>query len=173
MEMLSVIGVIGVISAIAIPNISRIRESAETATAQRNAQNLASVFISARAAGVDLLAEGNLEKTVSNIVAGDVAAEGVFEGSYFGIPGLSEDEQTAALGFLALQGQELFYQSSASSTAAREGGSDEKNGGSDLGIHGLFTQPIFVDFQLPPQPDEQLGGFMHASQTNAPREIER
>ena len=43
-EMLVVIAVIGIIAAIAIPSIGSINASAQTATAKRNAQNIASVY---------------------------------------------------------------------------------------------------------------------------------
>ncbi len=129
-EMLSVIGVIGIISAIAIPSISRIRESADDAVARRNAQNLASVFVSAQAAGVDLLAENDLASTVANIVSGGVASDGVFDGSFFGLPGLSGAEQISAMDYLMLSGSSLLYQSEvATDTITRDG--TTLSGGSD------------------------------------------
>ncbi len=109
-EMLSVIAVIGIISPIAIPGISNIRESAERASAQRNAQNLASVFVSAQAAGLDLLVDSDLSGTISNIVQGGFASEGVFNGSFFGLPGLNNEEQADALAYLRLEGDTLKYQ---------------------------------------------------------------
>lgn len=108
-EMLSVIAVIGIISAIAVPGISRIRESAENASAQRNAQNLASVYVSARAAGLEFLAPNDVGATVANIVTGGTTSDGVLSGSYFGVPGLSTSEQTAAIAFLQLNGEDLLY----------------------------------------------------------------
>jgi len=50
-ELLVVIAVIGIIAAIAIPNIASITGGAQLATAKRNAQTIASVSSSARAAG--------------------------------------------------------------------------------------------------------------------------
>jgi type IV pilus assembly protein PilA len=50
-ELLVVIAVIAIIAAIAIPNIAGITGAANTAKAQRNAQNLASTYNAAIAAG--------------------------------------------------------------------------------------------------------------------------
>jgi type IV pilus assembly protein PilA len=50
-ELLVVIAVIAIIAAIAIPNIANITGSATETAAQRNAQNLASVYAAAVAAG--------------------------------------------------------------------------------------------------------------------------
>lgn len=50
-EMLVVIAIIGIIAAIAIPNIGSINDAAANAAIQRNAQNAASVWNSAIAAG--------------------------------------------------------------------------------------------------------------------------
>jgi prepilin-type N-terminal cleavage/methylation domain-containing protein len=51
-ELLVVIAVIAIIAAIAIPNIANITGAASESAAQRNAQNLASVYAAAVAAGV-------------------------------------------------------------------------------------------------------------------------
>ncbi len=50
-EMLVVIAIIGIIAAIAIPNIGNVNAAANNAAIQRNAQNAASVWNSAVAAG--------------------------------------------------------------------------------------------------------------------------
>jgi type IV pilus assembly protein PilA len=56
-EMLVVIAIIGIIAAIAIPNIGSINSAAEDAAVQRNAQNAASVWNSAMAAGAAALGD--------------------------------------------------------------------------------------------------------------------
>lgn len=91
-EMLVVIAVIGIIAAIAVPNIGRINESAKDATYRRNAQNLASVYSAALAAGHDFSNGGkNVEKTIiTGIITGAKIADAnsPFNGAYFGVPGL-------------------------------------------------------------------------------------
>lgn len=102
-EMLVVIAVIGIIAAIAVPNIGRINESAKEATARRNAQNVASVFASAQAAGLRFGGTSTSAKDITEaIVAGaKVEEKGPFENTWFGVPGLTGDDQEAALTYLA------------------------------------------------------------------------
>lgn len=90
-EMLVVIAVIGIIAAIAVPNIGRINDSAKDATYRRNAQNLASVFASAQAAGVDFSSASAVEADIiTAIITGATVsdADSPFNGTYFGVPGL-------------------------------------------------------------------------------------
>ena len=109
-EILSVISIIGIISAVALPNVSRVNESAKEATAKRNAQNLASVCISAQSAGLDFVAKNdNLEETISNIVTGGHVSGGTFDGAYFGLPSVSEEEQASALRFLSILDGSIVY----------------------------------------------------------------
>lgn len=95
-EMLVVIAVIGIIAAIAVPNIGRINDSAKDATYRRNAQNLASVFASAQAAGVDFSAGGT--RTEAQIIGAMITgatvadADSPFNGTYFGVPGLDSTD---------------------------------------------------------------------------------
>jgi type IV pilus assembly protein PilA len=99
-ELLVVIAVIGIIAAIAIPNIAGITGQADTAKAQRNAQSLASTLASARAAGnVDVFADKAAAVTA---VVGGIKGAGPFVATDFKVPGLSADEQTAALDYLTL-----------------------------------------------------------------------
>ncbi len=89
--MLVVIAVIGIIAAIAVPNFGRINDSAKDATYRRNAQNIASVFASAQAAGIDFSASSTAEADIIGaIIAGATVsdADSPFNGTYFGVPGL-------------------------------------------------------------------------------------
>ncbi len=103
-EMLVVIAVIGIIAAIAVPNIGRINDAAEEAKSKRNAQNLASVYASAQAAGLDFLVSGNEGNTIAKVVTGATvsAAGSPFNGTFFGVPNLSSLEQGRAGTFLDL-----------------------------------------------------------------------
>ena len=90
-EMLVVIAVIGIIAAIAVPNIGRINDSAKDATYRRNAQNLASVFASAQAAGVNFASASTVEADIINAVITGATVndtDSPFNGTYFGVPGL-------------------------------------------------------------------------------------
>ncbi|NLT70652.1 MAG: prepilin-type N-terminal cleavage/methylation domain-containing protein [Verrucomicrobiaceae bacterium] len=102
-EMLVVIAVIGIIAAIAVPNIGRINESAKEATARRNAQNIASVFASAQAAGLRFggTSTSAADITEAIVTGAKVTEKGPFEDTWFGVPGLTDDDQTAALTYLA------------------------------------------------------------------------
>jgi len=112
-EMLVVIAVIGIIAAIAVPNIGRINDSAKEAVARRNAQNLASVFASAQAAGLRLGGASVAPAVITTaIVTGaKVIEKGPFENTWFGVPGLTTADQTAAVKYLsydANSGQLLY-----------------------------------------------------------------
>jgi prepilin-type N-terminal cleavage/methylation domain-containing protein len=95
-EMLVVIAVIGIIAAIAVPNIGRINDSAKDATYRRNAQNIASVFASAQAAGLDLSAGGTVNEAgiIGAIITGATISDtdSPFNGTYFGVPGLDSTD---------------------------------------------------------------------------------
>jgi len=98
-EMLVVIAVIGIIAAIAVPNIGRINDSAKDARKRRNAQSVASIFSSAQAAGYDFSKAGGV--TTGTVLASEaliigavitgasVTDPGPFQGTFFGVPGLS------------------------------------------------------------------------------------
>ncbi len=109
-EMLVVIAVIGIIAAIAIPNIGKINETAEESKNRRNAQNLASVCASASAAGLDFIGtETDKAVVVAAIVTGGAPSDGAFDGTFFGVPGLSTEEQTDALTYLSIENGVLKY----------------------------------------------------------------
>jgi type IV pilus assembly protein PilA len=111
-EMLVVIAIIGIIAAIAIPNIGNINESAKTATAQRNAQQIASVFNAATVAGY-VTAATDAAGAVAEI-ATEAGVEipddgGPFAGKKFTVGEMSEDDQAAAVAYLRFQDGNLAY----------------------------------------------------------------
>ena len=82
-ELLVVIAVIGLIAAIAIPQISKITDKAQTASDQRNAQNIVSVYGASLAAGATYTAT-----TVTAIIdelEGGKSGSGNFSDSVFKI----------------------------------------------------------------------------------------
>jgi prepilin-type N-terminal cleavage/methylation domain-containing protein len=98
-ELLVVLAVIGVIAAIIIPNLASISSQAKYTKSQRNAQTLASMAASARAAGYTNdweTVEGALALLTSNGGKG----LGVGANFSFGVSVLSENEMTEAISFL-------------------------------------------------------------------------
>lgn len=99
-EMLVVIAVIGIIAGLAVPKISRINDSAKDARKRRNAQNVASIFASAQAAGYDFSkADGNgadladEAAIVGAVITGATITEaGPFNGTFFGVPGMNSTQ---------------------------------------------------------------------------------
>lgn len=109
-EMLVVIAIIGIIAAIAIPNIGSINKSARLATAQRNAQSVASVLNAAIAAGASLgftadsaggpvidAAEGAAESGGTNIAPTD----GAFKNKVFTVGDIDTQEEPIAAVYLS------------------------------------------------------------------------
>ncbi|MEN3940849.1 prepilin-type N-terminal cleavage/methylation domain-containing protein [Prosthecobacter sp. SYSU 5D2] len=99
-EMLVVIAIIGIIAAIAIPNIGSINDSAKQATAQRNAQSVASIMNAAIAAGYDPSSLTTPASVVSAAVTGVEPPSGPFKGKKFIVPNISAEDQTAAAVYL-------------------------------------------------------------------------
>lgn len=98
-EMLVVIAVIGIIAAIAVPNIGRINDSAKDATYRRNAQNIASVFASAQAAGHNFADDGSGGTLGEAAIIGAIITgatindtDSPFHDTYFGVPGLDSTD---------------------------------------------------------------------------------
>lgn len=107
-EMLTTISVIGILSAAALPSVSRINQASEQATQKRNAQNLAAVCASAQAAGLNFVTN-DFDQTLVAVAEGGEVVGGVFDGSYFGVPGLSEQAISEAAQFLELRNGSLLY----------------------------------------------------------------
>ncbi len=82
-EMLVVIAIIGIIAAIAIPNIGSINDAAKSAAVDRNAQNCASVWNAALAAGYDASAITTKAAAVDALEAGAMQGTDAFSGNFF------------------------------------------------------------------------------------------
>lgn len=128
-EMLVVIAIIGIIAAIAIPNIGSINDSAKQATAQRNAQSVASVLNAAIAAGVDPAAPGGEAEAITDgatavaaAVAGVAPTTGPFKGKTFQVPSMAAAEQTAAAVYLGYDStnKSVLYKADALSVDAED-----------------------------------------------------
>jgi len=99
-ELLVVIAVIAIIAAIAIPNIAGITSAAGTAKSQRNAQNLASTWNAAIAAGYT-----NSTTTVDAAITAITNGLNITIGNttnYFKVDGLSAAEVSNAKAYLQI-----------------------------------------------------------------------
>jgi prepilin-type N-terminal cleavage/methylation domain-containing protein len=100
-ELLIVIAVIGIIAAIAIPSISGINDAAKKAKAQRNAQNLASTYAAAVAAGADNSTATTVASADGLIINGNVmTGTGAFAGKTFSVGTMSATDESDAEEFL-------------------------------------------------------------------------
>jgi prepilin-type N-terminal cleavage/methylation domain-containing protein len=86
-ELLVVIAVIGILAAIAIPALSNINENSNVVTAKKQAQNIASLYSSARSAG----AFGSVNSVASamNAVGSGVVGSGALANTKFQLAGIS------------------------------------------------------------------------------------
>ena len=109
MELLVTISVLGSIVSIAVLAVGSLNENSSRTRDRRNAQEIVAIYTAARAAGLNFIADGDVEQTVRNIVAGGVATDGAFAGSHFGLPGLDVREQESAKAHLQISGGELLY----------------------------------------------------------------
>jgi prepilin-type N-terminal cleavage/methylation domain-containing protein len=115
-EMVVVIAIIGVIAAIALPGIGSISGASKAAVAQRNAQNMTSVFNSGMAAGVpDFIVCANVREAAAALNAGGAANSGPFSGKRFQCPliqdinDMSIANEDRVLWYLGWDNGNLFY----------------------------------------------------------------
>jgi prepilin-type N-terminal cleavage/methylation domain-containing protein len=104
-EMLLVIAIIGIIAAIAIPSIGNVNEAAREASAQRNAQNIVSVFSTGQAAGAAWTnptadSTAALTTTVATVITGKLPTEGIFSGKMFKMSQIPSADQGRAATYL-------------------------------------------------------------------------
>jgi type IV pilus assembly protein PilA len=102
-EMLVVIAIIGIIAAIAIPNIGSINKSARYATAQRNAQSVASVMNAAIAAGgsLGLAADAAGAAVIDVAETGVTPTDGSFKDKLFTVGDIDDSEEPVAAVYLS------------------------------------------------------------------------
>ncbi len=106
-ELLVVIAVIAIIAAIAIPNIAGITGAANTAKAQRNAQNLASTFNAAVAAGYT---NAGTEAAAITAITNGVNITIGNTSNFFRVDGLSGAEVSNAASRLSFTNGTLVYE---------------------------------------------------------------
>jgi type IV pilus assembly protein PilA len=104
-ELLVVIAVIGVIAAIAIPAMTNVFGSSRTAKARRNAQNIASAYAAAMAAGGTAATD---EDTAYTAVLAGINGAGQFSTSVFKV-NLDAAEAAVAKDYTDWQSGTLVY----------------------------------------------------------------
>lgn len=114
-ELLVVIAVIGVIAAIAIPAMSNVFTNSREAKARKNAQNIASTYSAARAAGVSFT--GTTAAAIATELNTGVEGKGTFKGSKFQVL-LDTKERDAAVTYLGTPADGILpYTGTGSDTA--------------------------------------------------------
>ena len=99
-ELISVLAIIAVIASLILPHIADANEAAKKSVARRNAQNLASIFTSGQAAGVNWEAN-SVEAAVANVFAGKTAGDGAFAGKVFKIATIPASDLPNAIRYLS------------------------------------------------------------------------
>ncbi len=114
-ELLVTITIIAFIATISVPSIGSINGAAQLAKNQRNAQHAASIVNAARVAGHDFVATAahptSQHWVLRNLTIGATITDpgNIFADTYFGLPGLNDDEIYGAQGFLRVVSGDLHY----------------------------------------------------------------
>ena len=97
-EVLVVIAILGILSAISIAYLGGYhRDVMLKVRDRRNAQEITALAMGATAAGAHVVAVGDLQGTIQNLVEGREGTAGTFKGSMFRITMLSEEEIAGAI----------------------------------------------------------------------------
>lgn len=108
-EMLMTIAILGVMGSLAVSAFGGQKDAFESARDRRNAQEIAQVCSTARAAGLEFLVPGQIEDTIRNTVTGAAPTNGAFKGKTFKVGTLSNADITGAARFLVIENGELIY----------------------------------------------------------------
>ena len=110
-ELLVTIGVIGIMVTIAVPMIGGLSDNAEATAAKKNAQQMGSVSASLSGLGVaHVIPEslGGTEATCRLLRHGIAIPNGPMQGTYFGVPGVSDDDIPSVAVYLDISYQDLY-----------------------------------------------------------------
>ena len=107
--MLMTIAILGVMGSLAVTAFGGQKDAFESARDRRNAQEIAQVCSTARAAGLEFLVPGQIEDTIRNTVTGAAPTNGAFKGKTFKVGTLSNADITGAARFLVIENGELIY----------------------------------------------------------------
>lgn len=112
-EMLLVIAVIGIVAAVGVPTVDRMNEASDEVRNRRNAQTIASICGSAKAAGKNFVSDADDPASPYSVIhairTGETITDGPAQGAYFGMPNLTEAEMAGALAYLRVVEGELHY----------------------------------------------------------------
>ncbi|MEM1295571.1 MAG: type II secretion system protein [Verrucomicrobiota bacterium] len=109
-EMLVVVSIMGILTAIVVVPYTKVtRERTDQARNRVNAQQIVSMAQSAQAGGVSLVVPGDLDATLTLVIAGGTAPEGVFTGATFSLEGMDAESVEKAKTYLELDGSSLIY----------------------------------------------------------------
>ncbi len=110
LEALVVIAVIGIVVSLAIVFMNRFHEEVLLEVRnQRNAQEIAALAMGATAVGAQVVAEGDTETTILNLIEGRNGTQGPFKGKVFRLSYLNPDEIRGATSYLNWQGGMICY----------------------------------------------------------------
>ena len=111
-ELMMTVSIIGIVAAMAIPSMASLHggEVSETRH-RRNAQEIAAVFVTAQAAGLDFASSGSLEQTIRSVITGGSPTEGPFRGKLYVVRGLLDEDVVAVQRYLSLENGVLCYHS--------------------------------------------------------------
>lgn len=84
------------------PGIARVSRDSQETRDQHNARALVAIFNAASTTGLTFQGRSK-EEIIDRLVSGAWATSGVFAGTFFGLPEMSEEEKLGAANFLAFE----------------------------------------------------------------------
>lgn len=111
-EVLIFIAIIGVLVGMAVSMIGQ-NDAVYAARDRRNAQELCSTCMMAKAADLNFVQGESVIDTVHAIVRGGMSVRGAMRGRVFMVPGLSDEDIQGAAKYLQVQDGQLFYTTTA------------------------------------------------------------
>ncbi len=111
-EVLIFIAIIGVLVGMAVSMIGQ-NDAVYAARDRRNAQELCSTCMMAKAADLNFVQGESVIDTVHAIVRGGMSVRGAMRGRVFMVPGLSDEDIQGAAKYLQVQDGQLLYTTTA------------------------------------------------------------
>ncbi len=111
LELLVMIGVIGIMVTIGVTMLGKLSDRAEATAAKSNAQQMGSVSASLSGLGIaHVIPEslGGTEATCRLLRRGIQIPDGPMQGSYFSVPGVSDDDMPSVAVYLDISYKDLY-----------------------------------------------------------------